>query len=70
LDASIDADAWQADGTFDRHVERNNVLYPHQPISTRSATIPLWVNDQYDKDLAIWEDKARRHLSKGCDNGS
>jgi len=29
----------------------------------RSATIPLWLEDQYQKDLADWETRARAALS-------
>jgi hypothetical protein len=27
----------------------------------------LWLQDQYDKDLAGWQDRARAHLMKGCE---
>lgn len=30
---------------------------------TRSATPALWVQDQYDTDLAEWEERARKVLS-------
>jgi hypothetical protein len=33
------------------------------PHVSRSATIPLWVEDQYQKDLAAWEARARKALS-------
>ena len=38
-------------------------LWASNPDMTRSGTIPLWVQDQYDKDLADWEARARRALS-------
>lgn len=37
------------------------VLNPHV---TRSMTIPLWAEEQYQADLADWEARARSHLSK------
>lgn len=33
------------------------------PHITRSATIPLWAEDQYQRDLADWEARARKALS-------
>ena len=33
------------------------------PYMTRSATPALWVQDQYDNDLADWETRARKTLS-------
>lgn len=30
--------------------------------STRSGTIALWIEDQYEHDLAAWERRARDHL--------
>ena len=39
---------------------------PDRPYMTRSATIPLWVQDQYERDLADWERRARHHLMQGC----
>lgn len=44
----------------------HNLMFPDQPMFTKSATIPLWVQDQYEKDLAEWERKARGHLMQGC----
>lgn len=35
-------------------------------MSSHSMTLPLWVQDQYDKDLAEWERSARHHLMQGC----
>lgn len=54
------------DENLPRRVERHNAVFPDQPMSTRSGTIALWVHDQYEKDLAEWERKARRHLMQGC----
>ncbi len=31
---------------------------------TRSGTIPLWMDEQYQKDLAAWEEKARALLPR------
>lgn len=33
------------------------------PHITRSATIPIWEQEQYERDLADWEARARRALS-------
>lgn len=63
LDASVDPEGWQADGTFDRYVERHNARYPDRLIATKSATLHLWVQDQYEKDLASWRSRASDHLT-------
>lgn len=55
---------WAGSERFDVHLIRHNARYPDQPISTRSATVRLWEQDQYDKDLAAWERDARRHLTQ------
>jgi hypothetical protein len=34
--------------------------------ATRSATVPLWAQEQYDRDLADWERRAREELSKAA----
>jgi len=38
----------------------------HRPVASRSGTIALWVQDQYERDLADWEGRARKHLMEGC----
>lgn len=48
------------------YAPRHNARWPDQPALTRSATIPLWVQDQYERDLADWERRARHHLMQGC----
>lgn len=53
---------------LERMAARHNEQWPDQPIMSRSATIPLWVQDQYETDLAAWERKARKHLMEGCGN--
>ena len=58
---------WVESGWFDRHVARHNAWNPEQPISTRSGTVALWLQEQYDFDLADWERRARHHLIHGCD---
>lgn len=63
LAVSSDPKAWQESGAFDRHVAAHNQQFPDQPISTRSATLPVWVQDQYEKDLADWERRSRAHLT-------
>ena len=66
LDASSCPDEWQESGRFDAYVERHNHNYPHARIAPKSMTMHLWVQDQYDKDLAEWQASARAHLTKGC----
>lgn len=53
------------DENLERRAARHNAMFPDQPMSSRSATLPLWVQDQYEKDLAEWERKARNHLLQG-----
>lgn len=62
VSASVAGEEWEASGNFARHVKRHNVVFPDQPMMTKSATMPLWVQDQYEKDLAEWERKARQHM--------
>ena len=66
LDASVDGKEWERHGRFDEHVRRHNIKYADRPLATRSATVHVWMQDQYDKDLAEWERKARHHLGQGC----
>lgn len=64
LAASSNPEAWQKDGQFDRFVERHNA-YPenaHRQIERACVTNQLWVVDQYEKDLADWERRARAAL--------
>lgn len=65
LAASRDPNAWQEGGMFDKHVKAHNEHFPDQPIATKSATVALWVQDQYEKDLADWEKRARDFLMHG-----
>lgn len=65
LAIASDPNGWIDSGNFDRHVERHNAIYPDQPIETRSLTIPLWVQDQYERDLADWERRTRSYLLHG-----
>lgn len=66
LDASIDGDAWEKSGRFDQYVENYNEHHPQAMIATKSLTMHLWVQDQYDKDLLAWTNTARAHLLQGC----
>lgn len=52
---------------LDRYAARHNARDPERPILTRSATIPLWVQEQYERDLADWERRARHALMQGED---
>lgn len=63
---SVDGRTWESSGLFARFAEAHNEHTPHAPIATRSATMPLWVQDQYERDLADWEARSRLHLQKGC----
>ncbi len=63
LAISSDPEKWQESGQFDRHIARNNTENPHAPIATKSGTIALWVQEQYDRDLADWERRARAALT-------
>ena len=54
------------DENLGRRAAAHNAVFPDQPMTTRSATLPLWVQDQYERDLADWERRARRHLTEGC----
>lgn len=38
-------------------------LHASNPEMTRSATLPLWVQMQYDEDVAAWEVKVRKVLA-------
>lgn len=67
LSVSSDPDGWVASGIFDKYVQRHNATNPDQPIATKSGTVHLWVQDQYERDLADWERRARKHLMQGCD---
>jgi len=66
LKVSSDPDKWVESGLFDKHVQRHNIEMPHAPIHARSATVYLWIQEQYDKDLADWESRARKHLTHEC----
>ena len=64
LGASSAPDEWQASGSFDRHVTRNNIQHPDFPIHHSSATVPLWLEHQYQRDVSDWERRARSALMK------
>jgi hypothetical protein len=66
LAASKDPEAWVNGGRFDEYVEQHNIDRPDRPIATRSSTVALWLEEQYQTDLAEWERKSRHHLMQGC----
>lgn len=68
LDSQVRADAAVKSGVSDieQYADRHNELFPDQPVSSRSGTVPLWLADQYEHDLAEWERRARHHLTQGC----
>lgn len=51
---------------LERYANRHNATTHYNQIATRSLTIPLWIHDQYERDLADWEKKSRQHLMNGC----
>ncbi|KXV17106.1 hypothetical protein [Gluconobacter oxydans] len=66
LAASVCPDEWQKDGLFDKFIERWNAMNSDRQCSTKSGTIALWVQEQYEADLAEWERKGCHHLMQGC----
>lgn len=66
LGISKDPEAWVNGGRFDEYVEMHNADNPDRPIATRSGTVALWLEEQYQTDLAAWERKSRHHLMQGC----
>jgi hypothetical protein len=64
LSTSKDPEGWQKSGMFAEHVRRHNIYNPDAPLMTRSGTVYLWMQQQYDKDLADWERRARDYLTK------
>lgn len=51
------------DKNLERRAAAHNAVFPDQPMTTRSATLPIWMHDQYEKDLADWERRARSHIT-------
>ena len=51
------------DENIEARAARHNEIFPDQPMSTKCGTLALWVQDQYEKDLADWERRARAFLS-------
>lgn len=70
LAASVDGSGWETSGRFADYVERHNISYPHSQIAVCGVTQHIWVQDQYDRDLFDWQEKARAHLMAGCGDGS
>ena len=66
LQASGNPQGWVESGRFDQYVAEHNTKHPDTPISTNSGTMPLWLQDQYERDLADWERRGRQHLMQGC----
>ena len=54
------------DANLAARASMHNATWPDSPMSNRSATLPLWVQDQYERDLADWERRSRAHLMQGC----
>lgn len=65
LDASGDADEWKSSGRFDAYVAMHNAdREPWRQIETRSLTPRLWAEDQFDRDIWEWEQRARKHMKE------
>ena len=65
LAASKDPEGWQAEGLFDRHVDRHNCTCdPWRHIEPRSLTPQLWAEDQFQRDLHNWETREREHMTE------
>ena len=65
LDAQDRTNAMAAiapDMDMERWAARTNATRPEAPYETRSATIALWVQEQYERDLYEWETEGRRML--------
>lgn len=67
VERSTCGDEWERSGLFGEYAAQNNAAQPWREMMPRSATLPVWVIDQYDKDLHDWERQARLHLM-GCIN--
>lgn len=52
------------DKNLERRAKEHNAMWPDQPMLTKSATIPIWAQDQYERDLAAWERKARAAMTR------
>lgn len=57
------------DENLSKRAAVHNEMFPDQPMSARSGTLPLWVQDQYEKDLADWERRARAYLTRATPVG-
>jgi hypothetical protein len=66
ISASRHGGVWESSGLFRQYAKRHNEEWPYKEIAPKSATIPIWVADQSERDLAAWEQKARHHLMQGC----
>jgi hypothetical protein len=66
LAISCDPEGWIDSGKFSNYVERHNLTNPDHPLSHRSGTLSLWIQEQYETDVAAWERRARQHLMQGC----
>jgi len=64
LAISSNPTGWVESGQFDKYVQGHNLDSPHAPIETRSLTVPVWLQQQYDLDLADWEKRAKAHVAK------
>lgn len=64
--ASLDGENWEKSGKFKRFAESHNANRPDHAMATKSATVPIWIADQYETDLADWERRSRTHLMQCC----
>lgn len=63
ITVAASADPEWMEALLPRLSERHNALHPQAPMEHRSGTIPLWVQEQYEHDLADWEKRVRTALS-------
>ncbi|MGV0879502.1 hypothetical protein V6767_20415 [Martelella sp. FLE1502] len=58
--------AWESSDKFSEWITDQNEKNPHAQIATKSGTVPMWLYDQYARDLADWERRARKHLEENA----
>lgn len=69
LEISASPENWERTGGFAKYVERHNITHPETPMLPRSAAVPMWIQDQYERDLHDWEQRARVALKKDTTHG-
>jgi len=67
LDASQVPEEWLKSGLFDQYVAEYNKHKPDTPMSTRSGTVAMWLEEQYQADLVDWERRSRSALLRALE---